>query len=825
MKIIIGFIAIWLPLLLLPQISAQPAFEQLSGYVENINQFNLLNPQEKVYLHFDNTGYYIGETIWFKAYIVNAANHTSTSLSKVLHVELLTPEGTVTDYRKLKIENGQCHGEFRLESRYQSGFYEVRAYTRSMLNFGDDCMFSRVFPVYQMPKAGGNYEEKKMDHSKILINDRVKTEKRNRINLSFYPEGGNAVIGLRSRIAFKATGNEGEDIQVTGTVYNAQNEPISTLTTLHQGMGFFELTPDTEEYKVIAEYEGKKRSFSFTKIIPLGYIMQTDHLNDSILQLRIQKSPDLPQDTVALSVSCRGTVYLAKRVKLKDEPYLFTLSKKELPSGCLQFTLFDKHGNILSERLVFNTGTIDYLTVESNSGQISYRPLKPIQMEFKVKDKNGNPECTGFSLAIRDAATELHTSYQDNILTNLLLSSDLKGYIANPMQYFTHPNRTSQLKLDLLMLVQGWRRYNWQVMAGVIPLEVKYYAEEGLDISGKVVGWAKNKKELQGTVTYWMLKNGEAFHGKCKTDENGRFYFQLPDNANIGTKRELGLQYNVNKKRQHCRILLDRPSPQGKSYSLYDLFVKDTLVTFNSPADSLNKTSITETQQLEEAVVQSGKSKPDIVLDVEKDISILQDRGAKYPGTVGEYLRKKVSAISDPPNYGYGSQKTIYLYAGNHTHDPKTKERTSRRPELDRLPPQEHDIEDVRQIDIYYKDKTAWHKIICTLCLGRIPHEQAVLVLLKLYNDDLRSQYDKGIRRTFYNGYSKTREFYHVDNSKKLPDETDFRRTLYWNPDVKPDKEGKVKISFYNNSHCKQLSISAEGITEKGVFIMGNDGI
>ena len=825
MKIIIKLAVIGLSYLWIPALSAQPVSDRLAGYITNINQFNQLNPQEKVYLHFDNTGYYLGETIWFKAYIVDASFHRNTSLSKVLHVELLTPQGAVADSRKLKIKDGQCHGEFHLGGKYRSGFYEIRAYTRSMLNFGDECMFSRVFPIYKTPDVGGDYADKKMDASSVLLNERAKPEKHSRIDLSFYPEGGNAVIGLRSRIAFKATDSRGEGIPVTGTVYNAENEPVASFTTLHQGMGFFELTPEAAEYKVTAEYEGKKRNFSFTRIIPAGYVMQARHLNDTTLQIRLQQSPGLPVDTIGFSVSCRGTVYAAKTIRITDEAKTFQLSKNELPAGCLQLTLFDRQGKVLAERLIFNTGPVNYLTVEATPGKSIYKPLKRVQMELNVKDKNGNPVSTGFSLAVRDAETELHTGYQGNILTDLLLSSDVKGYIENPMQYFVNPGRSARIRLDLLMLVQGWRRYNWQTMAGIAPFDVKYYAEEGLDISGKVLEWGKNSKQTGGTVTYWILKNGEAFHGKCKTDENGRFHFQLPDSANIGQRRDLGLQYSVKGKRKHCRILLDRPNPQGKNYSFHDTFVKDTLVIIEEQADSLQKTSIMETQYLEEAVVQKEKSKPDIVLDTERDINALQDKGAKYPGTVGEYLKSKVTAISGPPTYQYGHQKTVYLNNSYHTHDSGKTDKNPHKTDPARIPVPLYDIENVRQIDIYYKNRMAWHKIVCPLCFGRIPHEPAVLILVKLHNGKQNTPYRAGIRQTFYDGYSPSKEFYHVDNSDKFPGETDFRRTLYWNPDVKADKQGKVKISFYNNSHCKQASVSAEGITAQGTFIVGADDL
>ena len=109
--------------------------------------------QEKVYLHFDQTGYYLKETIWFTAYVLNESNRP-TDISKILYVELLSPEGGPVKTHKYKIEDGMCHGEFYLDSAYLSGFFEVRAYTRHMRNYGEDNYFTRVFPVFDIVFQG-----------------------------------------------------------------------------------------------------------------------------------------------------------------------------------------------------------------------------------------------------------------------------------------------------------------------------------------------------------------------------------------------------------------------------------------------------------------------------------------------------------------------------------------------------------------------------------------------------------------------------------------------------------------------------------------------
>lgn len=124
----------------LPSLSAaieDSVYQQLASFVTNVEAFNRLYPQEKVYLHFDNTGYYVGERIWYKAYVLSSGTHQYSNYSGILYVELLSQEGQVLETQRLRIEDGSCHGSLELKPDYYAGYYEVRAYTRYMLNFGN----------------------------------------------------------------------------------------------------------------------------------------------------------------------------------------------------------------------------------------------------------------------------------------------------------------------------------------------------------------------------------------------------------------------------------------------------------------------------------------------------------------------------------------------------------------------------------------------------------------------------------------------------------------------------------------------------------------
>ena len=196
----------------------------LMRFSGNIHQFNSIFPQEKVYLEFDNTAYFQGETIWFKAFVTHATT-LKRAPSKVLYVDFIAPTGHVIERQKLKVIAGQCDGAIILvdaataqarEKRgmleYPSGFYEIRAYTQNMLDFSPEAIFSRVIPVYTKPKHPAEFEDSYViyeQNNPLIRNIRDEAEEKNhKIDLMLFPEGGDLIEGLPCNVAFKATGSD-----------------------------------------------------------------------------------------------------------------------------------------------------------------------------------------------------------------------------------------------------------------------------------------------------------------------------------------------------------------------------------------------------------------------------------------------------------------------------------------------------------------------------------------------------------------------------------------------------------------------------------------
>ena len=218
---------------------------RILSYIQKAMNFNKVVPQEKVYLHFDNMGYFENETLWFKAYVTRTYDGHASDLSKVLYVELLNPTGDVLQTLKYPIDSlGQSHGEMKLDTILGSGLYEVRAYTRYMTNWGTNAVFSRVIPIFvipifKTPKTEGDYSDLTIatisSHNRLpnrrdpldslyvrAVEDGIYTDGQMKtISVKFYPEGGDMVVGKKSRVAMLAVDDnghpyEGEGFMTTG---------------------------------------------------------------------------------------------------------------------------------------------------------------------------------------------------------------------------------------------------------------------------------------------------------------------------------------------------------------------------------------------------------------------------------------------------------------------------------------------------------------------------------------------------------------------------------------------------------------------------------
>ena len=782
----------------------------MADWVKAYNRFGKYNPQEKVYLHFDNTGYYLGETMWFAAYVVTAPQLRPTEMSKVLYVELLTPEGLIVETKKLKIEEGRGHNGFELSpAQLSPGFYEVRAYTRVMLNW-EETYFSRVFPIFNKPENEGDYQMRmtRIPKSRRYPEYRKPSEKRNDVNLSFYPEGGEMVEGLPGRVAFKAVDDEGRSVAVSGTVYDSDERPVATLETRHQGMGSFTLTPDGKTYR-----------YTLPEAKAAGYTLGVDNSDRDSLHIKIRRSRDIEGEWVGLTVSCRGIAHAFEVADLRGrEEAELHLSKADFPAGVQQITLFTPAGEVLGERLAFHQRDDQQLHITVDGQKSSYRPYEKITLPLHVTDAEGAPVATTLSVSVRDAGTEIPTHYAGTLSTNLLLESDVKGYIEDIDYYFEADDAAHRAALDLLLLVQGWRRYEWRQQAGVEPFEPAHRVEEDIMVQGRVLSNTVRRNEPVENVdiSVWIYSERTNCRGEARSDSLGRFSFL--SHEDILGKNEMVIQTQKEdrrgkKKNQYYLIELDRVfSPPVRPYTRYEvskniMSEEDSEKPEVETADSVSyDTEINidtmNVHNLPEVAVKSRR-KLGSSLRIEYDAGEIDDQMfdagdfRHFTGSVWELLE-----YTNPDFSGKYKRRGVQIIA-NGLYFGETDE-------IDRIVIVENiTVDDIK----YYTEECGFRG--GDFVYGSAIPPVFVLLFLKPYEELRRTP--KGYRKTTLQGYSIPAEFYHTDYSQGvLPDERDYRRTLYWNPALATDSLGCAYIDFYNNSCATRPRINVETLTIDG---------
>lgn len=452
--------------------------------------------QEKIYIHTDNTCYFAGDTIWYRAFVVRSDDFKPSDISKLLYVELVNGEGIVVQRQQLIIsDKGYTSGDFALDDSIYSGYYELRAYTKWNLNFGIthrhfskidrdkfynyqlaadyfrewDGLYSRVFPIYAKPADKGAYNEK-------YIFNRPKEdlmgEPSPKLNVKFYPEGGNLVNGLRSYVAFEATDQLGRYVDVAGKLDDG-----TPLKSGHQGRGVFSIVPGKVK-KATFDWEGKQYDFNLPRSLDHGVVI---HLANG--KLSIDGS-----GAAAYAVLCRGKLYLFERIGSNGKS-IYNIDYPKLPTGINEVVIFDGQARPVASRLFFVNHHDLAVPLSVMTDKSEYAPFSKV--DFKVHANTDSP--VSISLSIRDGRTDDDTYDDGNILSDMLLSSELRGFIAYPGWYFQSDDEKHAKALDELMLVQGWRRYSR------VPW-LRYQPEKTTTIEGHVY-------ELPDFVEFTELDN------------------------------------------------------------------------------------------------------------------------------------------------------------------------------------------------------------------------------------------------------------------------------------------------------------------------------
>ena len=881
---------------------------ELIKFAENIHEFNNLFPQEKVYLEFDNTAYFQGENIWFKAFVTHATT-LERAPSGVLYVDFLAPTGKLIKQQKLKIVAGQADGVITLldagtqQTRekqgivaYPSGFYEIRAYTQNMLDFSPEAVFSRVIPVYTQPKYVGEYDRSHVvsnSNNPLVEKNRGKSnEKLEKINVSFYPEGGDLIYGLPCRVAFKAIGSDGFGIDgkivISGVKFGfgigtgasvMLDAARDSAFTVHDGMGSFITKLDGSENVYFITSVGESVRVSLPRAVSSGYSMMADMLSDTQMQVNIWRTNDCVGERTALAVTCRGDVIHFEEIKDMENSQL-DIDCSEWPVGVCRVTLYDSDGMILASRSIFHGASeLHSPTITANTESMSRQSLDKEVIEFSLTDQDGNPFRDRFCLSVRDA-TDYGGGRTDNLQTNLLLSSDLRGYIHDPAWYLESDDEIHREALNLLTMIQGWERYEWRTMTGQKEFEEKHRVEESLTMNGWILSYSKRAPVSDIGVYASVIPDDdkklfESFD--YHTDSTGYFGFNLSDFYGKGKftiqlmsqKKNGESKYETTKRIRFERA--DRPQPRP-------YLIQETDLNHNTNKVEDYKVDYTDYDLTPAQRKKMGKMIDDVdiiedtpkrrfidydtftTFEAEEDAELELDHGEYTTDLLGYFLERGIRFNGEPGDmfgpFGVSEEDTpseiaeranknssngILVNPLFYVHNQEKL--------LDYKPfdnPYTIDMIDVKSIMVYDEPKRAremvdliplmmdWVKKHAGTPPPQVPVGNDFYLFLQtsfarftlidvqikedrelLFYNEIRNL---GKRNTTVKGFTKPVQFY----APEYPDgpiegTVDPRRTLYWNPNVITDEDGRARVEFYNNNFTRRFTINAAGITASGV--------
>lgn len=638
-------------------------------------------------------------------------------------------------------------------------------------------------------------------------------------DVQFFPEGGDLIAGLSKKVAFKAIGSDGRGLPVKGTVVDQKGKEVAALSEIHKGMGYVTFMPEAgNAYTADITFEnGEDRSFPLPPVVEQGISVTVVKTDTAQLQLAIVANSRYFEANKGkafyLIAQANGILCYAAQAALRNEAVVVNLPKDRFPTGVAQLTLFTSAGQPVSERLVFVTH-IKPLSIAVSSDQKEYTAKQLVKLGIKVAN-NDTTTVGSYSVSVVD---ESKVPYEEDkettILSNLLLTSDLKGYVEDPNYYFNQPNDQKKEALDVLLLTQGYRRFSYSdILADRYP-EVHFFPEQGIEISG-ILRLNNGKPVPNGGL---LLSIPDiSFRKDTYTDENGRFVFQdlvFTDSSRVTINARGNDNY------RNMVINVDPTQYPGVDTTAYRannvLNIDGAFAPYLSNSRNEYRTSI-----LLEEVEVTASSRPSFS---HKDYSAISGLGMADHQITADRLKGCNNLImclqTALTGITYDSQSQLFYITRDYNAGGRIPVQffvngmAMDVPSLNGIMPAE-----VEGIEIFLRDE-----------LGTVSRMYQNNGVVSIYT--VKKQ-EKGPRMSLSQieallpksniidltplGYIEERKFYtpKYDTPERRA-VNDIRTTVYWNPEVKTAEDGTAQLEFYNADGTGSYRVVVEGVDALG---------
>lgn len=484
---------------------------------------SFIRPQ-KVYLHLDKTGYKSGETIWFKAYLFDGTTHLPEADTSNIYIELVNSAGDPVEIRTLMAEGGYASGDINLDQNLPEGNYVIRAYSDWMRNFSKEYFFTQYLYI-----KNHGYEDR-IPRSDVRRNRRFNRDierMEESLEVAFFPEGGNLVSGLPNRVALRVADMTSRGRKAEGKIIDDQGSEIVRFKTGSSGVGIFEFRPEKDRsYEAhISVNDGRHANYDLPDVFSEGYVLRVDQaegqINISVISSVKQGNP-LYSERIIIVGHTRGIPGYSNSHQFIDGSVDISIDEKLFLTGVTHFTIFTETRIPVAERLMFTDNREELfflpdISVQRSGGQ-NY-----IDMNLLVSDGTSNPVTGSFSVSAVTGSKD-PVSHNNDIVSYMLLNSDFKEMIHNPMAYL-QDNDDADISIDNMLLTYGWRRFDWEdLLEGELP-EIRYESAGGLALGGRIVDPARGEGVRNHPVNLRVKSGHDTIH-TTNSGIGGRFSFE-----------------------------------------------------------------------------------------------------------------------------------------------------------------------------------------------------------------------------------------------------------------------------------------------------------
>ncbi|RZJ87587.1 MAG: carboxypeptidase regulatory-like domain-containing protein [Chryseobacterium sp.] len=755
------------------------------------------HPQERVHVHFDKVSYNLGDTVWYKIYIVNSFNHQLSALSGVVHVEIINGDGIIQ--KKLHPVNaGMANGQLYLSNQmFKEGAYKFNVYTRLM---ADDPTKNYAFNL------------------NIGKDVKVLPGSSEVANVLFYPEGGTFVAGLRSKFVVSTAGLHGRPLVLSGYIVDDQNKRVAEFNTGKSGMGMFAISPKSgAKYTAIVEQFNVQKHFSLPKVSDSGYVLSVNSIFQDTLLVRVSRSV-VSEPEAQLVFYSKGSILNAVAVPISSSnTAIVKVPTASFPVGLNEVLLFSKYNKLLASRSFF----LPEVKPSKNSLSLTpnrYASRAQVKINLKITDATGAGVSGGYSIAVAKADGQTgENQNKPTIWSSLILASNTDQFDGRNFLNFDPLSDTGRAELDMKLLSQQSRMSTWQGgLTGNQNLP-QLTPEKTLSIGGKVM---KTNGEPMAGAKVNLFSAKDMILIDTIADDQGRFLFQnfaILDSADVVIRViNIGAEKNV-------KIILDDatyPSkntvdehivPDSSGINPTQVKGQDTMISPGRKKEKINELKTVEIAAKRRPVIPGSTypfaaPPPDYTIEAEELHKIIN---------LTDYLRSRLIGVTVINNkvVSPGGGQLLLLLNGLNIEDLSFVDPRSLTgvqivrggliaQNMANSVHQPHGV-DPSELNVYNQ-----HVKNGIIFLTSNHHNP---------NFNRNPEQTTGIIKKRIMGFSAPKNFsapdYLNNTNNSIPDR---RNTLYWNPNIITGKDGIAEIDFFTSDEKGKYQVTLEGIGVNG---------